>query len=197
MQILLARHPELQKKDANEFVGQRDAPLSPQGVADAEKLSRYLADHFSIRRIFSSPLSRCVATARAVAEKFSLDLKMDPRLKEINLGRWQGKTLAQIFEENPAADLFFPPEGETMEAFRHRVESFFEELVRSSSKETVLVVAHAGVNKIILMRALGIGLEQFWDFPQDYAALSEIYCTPEREFLVVRLNDRSFLDEVV
>lgn len=177
------------------FVGQKDLPLSAEGEANAVLLASYLKNHFELERIVSSPLQRCRFTAQRIAEQFRLPIQTEERLKEMHFGRWQDKTLEEIFQENPKADLFFPPEGETLEVFQRRVESFLSELVSASPEKSILMVSHAGVNKIILMKALNLSREQFWELPQDYGALTEIYADGAGSFQIGRFNDRSYLEE--
>lgn len=195
MLVLLARHPEIKKHRESEFVGQRDLPLSSVGKKEAKKLSRFLHENYSVERLFSSPLKRCLKTAEEIASSFKLTVFKEERLKEMNFGNWEGKTVEEIFGENPKANLFYPPQGETIENFCRRVGDFFSERIAARGKGTVLVVSHAGVLKAILLRVKGLPLDQFWEIPQDYAALTEIYHSDGKEFQIGRFNDRTYLEE--
>lgn len=195
MLVLLARHPEIKKDRPLEFVGQREVPLSAAGEKQAKKLSRFIRENYSLRSIFSSPLKRCLKTALEIARSFELPVRQEERLKEMNFGNWEGKTVEEIFKENAQANLFFPPGGETIEKFRRRVERFFSEMAAANGEGTVLVVSHAGVLKAILLRVLGLPLDQFWEIPQDTGALTEIYSSSANRFQIGRFNDRTYLDE--
>jgi alpha-ribazole phosphatase len=104
----------------------------------------------AFNRVWSSPASRCLGPARAVARKLHLRVSIDERLAELDFGTWEGRTWAEI-EASDAPTLrawmsawqtAAPPGGETVASLEHRVRQWVTSLERQSGH---LLVGHAGV----------------------------------------------------
>ena len=117
--------------------------------------------------IFSSPLSRCKTFAEALAEKHSIPVKVDNRLKEVGFGSWEGRERAEIQKNNADEyEAFYRdpvnhrPEGaELWGAFFQRVASVYDEVAKKHIGEHVLIVTHAGVIRAAMAHVLGISPE--------------------------------------
>jgi alpha-ribazole phosphatase/probable phosphoglycerate mutase len=146
------------------YRGQTDDPLSEKGWA---QMRTAVADQRPWSRIVSSPLSRCLAFAEALAIRHGLPLHADERLKEVAFGAWEGKTAAQLDEEDPQQLPRFmhdpvnarPPGAEPLHDFYSRVAAGIESLLAQHAEEHVLVVCHAGVIRMALAHGLKIPLE--------------------------------------
>lgn len=179
--ILLLRHGEIQTgTHEKRFIGQVDLPLSDMGRQQAQYWRECLVDA-PLARIFSSDLSRCMETTRIIADDRSITIKPLAGLREINLGQWDGMTFRQLKARWPDAyqkrgmDLvrFRPPAGESFLDLRQRVVPVFEHAVAQSGKH-LLIVAHAGVNRIILSHVLGMPAENLFRMAQGYGAMNLI-----------------------
>jgi broad specificity phosphatase PhoE len=147
-------------------------------------------------------LQRAIETARVIAQPHGLEVKIDPRIREFDFGEWEGLTWQQIVERWPefreqgatAAKLYQPEGGETFDAVCVRVESFLNDL-RRTSYENVLVVTHAGVLHAVL-DVLG---EAIQDRPGDGLSVSFSQASVTRITMVgeqvrlITLNDVSHL----
>src|SRR5947209_6035413 len=98
VRIVLARHGETVFNVEGRWQGQSDSPLTARGLAQARELARALADE-SLAAVYSSDLGRAIATAHEVAVLHGLQVQPEPRLREIDVGRWTGLTRAQIEAE--------------------------------------------------------------------------------------------------
>lgn len=135
-----------------------------------------------LRAIYCSELSRAVQSAGIIAEQFGLVPILVPGLRERSFGIWEGMTFSEIVEhypkefaswaENPLA--YSPIGGETTLEVRDRVIKVISEIVEKHAGEEVAVVAHGGVNRIILCHILGMPLENIFRIEQDYTALNII-----------------------
>ncbi len=119
MAIFLIRHGET-LGNASRTVQLPDNPLSPRGVAQAERLARRLARE-RITGILSSDLSRAVATAEHLQRVTGAPIRYDPLLQERNFGDIRGTPYAELGFDMFAPD-YAPPNGETWEAFDARVD---------------------------------------------------------------------------
>jgi probable phosphoglycerate mutase len=126
-------------------------------------------------------LSREFDTARIVSDIPELDVQALSQLREINLGDWDGETMENIKTRFPDAweergrhiDTFQTPNGESFQDLHERVIPVFLKIALEALGD-VLVVAHAGVNRLILCHVLKRPIQELFSIPQDYAALNLI-----------------------
>ena len=171
----LLRHGEPQ--GGRRFRGQSDDPLSEPGW---RQMWDAVAGAAPWQHIVSSPLQRCSAFARALADKHGLPLSLEPGFKEIRFGVWEGLTPAEIqlrdaenyrrYRDDP--ETFMPPGAESMAEFVARVARAWESLLNAQQGSHVLLVCHAGVIRAVLCRVLGITPKMLFRVQIDYASLS-------------------------
>jgi 2,3-bisphosphoglycerate-dependent phosphoglycerate mutase len=118
MSIFLIRHGET-LGNALRIVQRPDIPLSPRGVAQAERLARRL-ERQGIARILSSDLTRAAMTAEHLARATGAPVQHDALLHERNFGDLRGTPYAEL-DMDPFAEGYAPPNGETWEVFHARV----------------------------------------------------------------------------
>ena len=120
--------------------------------------------------IVSSDLSRTADTAAAVGAETGLDVVLDPRLREINLGQWQGLSRAEARERFPeeyagwqAGDDRRRGDGETYEEVGLRAtECVLEWLDRLGAGATLLAVTHGGTARATIGTLLGFDPDLYW-----------------------------------
>ena len=171
------RHGEL--LGGRKYRGQLDDPLSEKGWA---QMRDKVADHAPWQRVISSPLSRCRAFAEELATEHCLPLHVDVRLKEVGFGVWEGKTAAQLNEEDPQQLPRFradpvnarPAGAEPLEQFYRRVTGALDEIVGRYQHEHLLIVCHAGVIRMALAHVLKLPLANAYRLEVASAALSRL-----------------------
>ena len=132
--------------------------------------------------VYSSALSRAFQSAEIIAGPHSLSPVRIADLRERSFGIWEGMSFAEIKDKYPeefgawAANplAYSPMGGETTIEVRDRVIRAVDTILREHAGQNVAVVAHGGVNRIILCHILGIPLENIFRIEQDYAALNII-----------------------
>jgi len=154
----------------------RDVHGSPDHAAGPARAGQGLS------AVYCSDLTRAVQSAEIIAEPYSLAPVRIADLRERSFGLWEGMTFSEIKEyypnefaawaENPLA--CSPMGGETTLAVRDRVIGAVDAILCEHAGQDVAVVAHGGVNRIILCHILGIPLENIFRIEQDYAALNII-----------------------
>ncbi|GAA3113373.1 histidine phosphatase family protein [Planomonospora alba] len=168
--------------------------LSDAGRAQADALALRLAS-LELDAIVSSPLERCLETARAVAGGRGQEVLTDERFGECRYGEWTGRPLAELAKDplwpvvqaHPSAVTF--PGGESLAAVQHRAVTAVREWnARLGPRGVYLVCSHGDVIKAVVADALGLHLDQFQRITADPASLTVIRYTPLRPF-VLRLND--------
>jgi len=200
MRILLARHGETPWNAEGRYQGQIDIPLSPVGEAQAKALGERLKD-VVIDRAVASPLSRAQSTARyALGPSRESMLTLDADLQEIAHGEWEGLLASEIHDKDPARLQAWREEPDTVlmpggESLRQVLERSWRGLATAAeglgANDTLLVVAHDAVNRVLLCKVLGIPLSRLWTFRQAPTTLNLLEGDDIDSLEVVRLNDCS------
>ena len=179
--IYLIRHGEILQSEPRRFVGQRDLPLTEHGREQISRLSDALVP-YCIDKVVCSPLSRCVESAGILCTRFGGVPDVLPNLREIFLGEWEGLTVDEVRDRFPGCyeargmNLagFRPQGGESFVDLLNRAWPSFETIV-NGPYDRVAVVAHSGVNRIILCRILDIPLGNLLRLEQHYGCLNVIH----------------------
>ena len=164
-QLTLVRHGESNWNREGRQQGHLDSGLSANGIAQAEAVARRLAGD-SFVALYSSDLGRALRTAEIIGGMTGHAVTVDERLRERNLGVFQGRTWEEIRIECPeelhlfrtAGPDYVIPAGESARQRYERTVGCVEEIARRHSGESVVVVAHGGVLDGLFRRTLGIPL---------------------------------------
>lgn len=162
--MVLIRHGESEWNAAGRWQGHSDIGLSPLGRRQADMTAEFLARHeCNVRMIASSDLVRVTQTAALSARAFGMDLRLDPRLREIDVGWWSGLTTAEIRARDPgmyaavrAGDDVPRGGAETEAQLRSRVTGAVEDLRAQCPDGTLLVFCHGGPVRSVVAAALGL-----------------------------------------
>ena len=180
--IYLVRHGAIQSPvDPKRFIGQLDLSLNEEGILQAERLAERLRD-MPLSAVFCSDLKRSVETAQIIAKPHHISCIPRRDLREISLGRWEGLTFDEVRRRRPeefharGLDIvhFRPTEGESFLDCTFRVIPAFYEIL-ASALGNVLIVGHAGVNRIILSQVLGRSLQDLFEIDQEYGCLNVVF----------------------
>jgi alpha-ribazole phosphatase len=169
-ELILIRHGQTDWNLQGRYQGQSDVPLNDKGREQARQLVAKL-QHIEIDAIYSSDLVRARQTAQILAEAIDAPLVLDPRLREIHQGLWEGMLFQNIqqeysraFERRKSDPLqVAPPEGETVGQLRHRVLSALKDILEAHPNGRVAIVAHGLSLALILVELNGIPIQQVWD----------------------------------
>lgn len=199
--VLLVRHGEsLPAHPDRPFPlvdGHGDPPLDPVGHAQAERLAERLAGE-RIDAIYVTNLSRTMQTAAPLADRLGLTPIVEPDLREVYLGEWEGgefrvraaagdPIFSQIFEQE-RWDVI--PGAEALEEFDMRCARGLARIVDAHPDGRVMVVAHGGVIGQLLHQVTGA--RRFAFSGADNASISEVVVHPQRTVLR-RFNDVAHL----
>lgn len=179
--LILVRHGETDWNKNSRFQGNKNIALNRTGEKQADKLAQRLAQE-EINIIYSSNLDRAYKTAQIIARKHKLEVHQKEHLQEIDFGVWEGLTYKQIqkqypeqfekWEKNPVKNN--PQQGENLKDIETRVFTILESILAEHQEETILVVAHGGVNRVIISNLLGMPLNKCWRLNQNNTAVNVI-----------------------
>ncbi|MBF0508946.1 MAG: alpha-ribazole phosphatase [Deltaproteobacteria bacterium] len=179
--LILVRHGRVENHATNRINGHIDVGIDELGVKQMHAVSARLEDE-AIDYVYCSDLSRCVRGAAIISQDRCLAYLKDNNFRELNMGSWDGLTYQEIQDNYPdelanrLADLvnFRIPGGESLLDLQNRVMPKLHHLLDIHKYQTILLLAHAGVNRIILCQALGLDLCQVFRLGQDYGCINII-----------------------
>jgi probable phosphoglycerate mutase len=200
--ILLVRHGHVAGINPERFRGRADLTLTDAGRREAELTARRIAATWKPAAIYASPLSRCRDTGAAIGAPFGVVPAVLAGLLDIDYGEWQGLTPHEAKARWPAEhDLWHQapdratiPGGETLHEVQVRVAAALEAVHAAHPRDTVVMVGHDSVNRIILLHALEAPLGNYWRIRQNPCAINEIELD-ENGFVVVSVNQTDHLRE--
>lgn len=134
------------------IMGRSDAPLTLRGIETARRLSGLIASE-GVERIFTSSLGRAAFTASIYSEALRIPLAFREEMAELACGSWEGRSRADALGASQLIRSTWtarPPGGESFHDAEARVGSMIDEILGRENHGTVLVVAHASVNRVFL-----------------------------------------------
>lgn len=185
--IVLVRHGSVEGIEQPRFRGRRHFPLTGAGLRDVGHTAAVIAARHRPDIIVTSPLTRCVTTGAVIGQAVGLAPEPDEALIDIDYGEWQGRLQSEVRQSDPdrAAAWFDHPEtatipgGESLAAVAKRVSAALERIANRAAGGTAVVVGHDAVNRVLLLRLLGLDLSHFWRISQDPACLNLLQRSPE------------------
>ena len=173
MKIYLTRHGETEWNLMKRMHGHKNANLTQKGIEEAKKLGESLEDiEFDI--IYSSPIQRAVDTSKYIRGNKNTKIITEDSLKELNFGKWEGMFEKDCSEKYPEQfnNLWYKPEifepvegGERLQELMKRVEIWFNEIIKKSEYENILIVTHGVVNRAFYTVLKNNPIERFWEKP--------------------------------
>jgi alpha-ribazole phosphatase len=193
--IFLIRHGEVEGDGTRRYNGHADVPLSKRGVAQYHQLKERLANK-GISACYTSDLSRCVVGAEIIGSHLGLKPVRERNLRELDIGIWEGKSWAElqaIYPQEWQARLddivnYRVPQGESLTDLHNRIIPVIKDIVGRHRGEDLLVVAHGGANRVILLNVIGAPLAALFSIEQDYCCLNIIDYYADGRSVVKLLN---------
>lgn len=181
LRLLAIRHGATAYSQERRYAGSTDVPLSPQGRQQCAALAQALGTRH-VAAVYASPLARARESAAPIAAAQGLEVTIESDFREMCFGDWEGLTRDEV-ERRFADDYkiwrteperFARPGGETLSEVAERVMRGIGELRATHLGETVVLVSHAVVTRLIVLAALGLGPERLWSVDASLAGISEI-----------------------
>jgi probable phosphoglycerate mutase len=200
--IILVRHGHVEGISPERFRGRADLALTPEGLREAEATARRIERSWNPAALYASPLSRSRMTAEAIGRPFGLTPSLIPGLMDIDYGEWQGLTPDEVGRRWPETlDTWHRmphwaaiPGGESLQDVLARAVAALRDVIGRHPRETVVVVAHDSVNRVVLLHALDLPLSRYRRLGQDPCAINEIDFSAG-EFTIRTVNETYHLKE--
>src|SRR5438270_8764809 len=185
--LILVRHGHVEGISPERFRGRAELPLTELGRREAELTAAYIAASWRPAAIYTSPMSRCVDTGAAIGKPLGLARSARPGLNDIDYGDWQGLTADEACARWPGdldtwyrhPDWAAIPGGETLQQVLARAVAALRDVIRRHPSDTVVLVSHDSVNRVLLLHALELPLSRYWRFKQNPCCINEIDFGPD------------------
>jgi 2,3-bisphosphoglycerate-dependent phosphoglycerate mutase len=199
--LLIVRHGESQPaRPGHEFPtldGHANPPLDPRGHEEAARVAERLAGA-DVQAIYVTTLQRTAQTAAPLAERLGVEPRVEPDLREVHLGEWEGALFRQrVREWHPIAEQMFAeerwdviPGAEPTDALAARVRAGIERIAAAHPDERVAVFTHGGV--IGMLVSLATGGRPFAFISADNASITHLVVHDGR-WILRRFNDTGHL----
>ena len=202
IRLILLRHGQTAWNEGagvERFRGRTDLPLDATGQAQARAVGARLRSE-PLAALYTSPLLRARQTIAPLAAARSLAVETHEGLLDIDYGLFQGLTRAEaavalpdlyaLWWTTPVQVRF--PGGEALVDVQTRLLAFMNELVARHPEQTVVVVGHQMVNKVLVCTLAGLDLNQIWRIRQDTAGIN-VFHQVDGSWHILCLNDTCHL----
>jgi alpha-ribazole phosphatase/probable phosphoglycerate mutase len=193
--VHLLRHGQVMGHQDKRYNGQKDVQLTDLGRQQSAAFAGRF-QHLQLQAVYSSDLQRCRIAADQIALLQAVKPQYREELRELHIGDWEGQTWEQLQRDNPELwqarldDIVnvAPPAGENLLALAQRVRPLIREIVTTRAGGEVVIVGHGGVNRVILLDAIGAPLERVFHIEQDYGCHNIIDYFTDGIAVVKKLN---------
>lgn len=179
--LYLIRHGQVINHHEFRYNGHFDVDITDIGVLQMENMAAFLATK-SITAVYSSDLQRAIKGAEIIGGTLGLKPVKVHAFRELHLGRWEGLTREEGAAKFPEeADFRFRDlantrvkDGENLHDLKARVIPDLESILNKHKGGHIVLVAHGGVNRVVLCEAMQLSMENFFRIEQDYGCLNVI-----------------------
>lgn len=198
--VALVRHGQTEWNRVERFRGRAELELNDTGRRQAQAVARRLAAEFPLAAIYSSPLRRAWETAEAIGAAAGLKVQALPGIIDLDYGQWEGLTPEEAAERDPARyalwlsqpHLVHLPGGESLGQVRERAGAALHQVIEAHQGQTIALVSHRVVCKVLMCLVLGLDNAHFWRIEQDTGAIN-IFEWRGGLFIVQQFNDTCHL----
>jgi probable phosphoglycerate mutase len=198
--LILVRHGHVEGISPERFRGRAELPLTELGRREAEITARCIAAIWRPAAIYTSPMGRCIETGMAIGKPFGLSSSTMPGLNDIDYGDWQGLTIdeararwrSELATWHRHPDWAAIPHGETLQQVLARAAAALREVIRHHPDDTVVLVAHDSVNRVLLLHALELSLSRYWRIKQSPCCINELDLSADG-FTILGINQTDHL----
>jgi alpha-ribazole phosphatase len=161
------------------YRGRTDVQLNEEGWGQMEQA---ISASAGWQRIVTSPLLRCREFAEHYAARLGVPLQVDPTMKEMDFGDWEGRLLQDVWQADPELVSRFyedpgsvtPPGGEPTAAAQFRIAEGWWALIQERTGEHILLVCHGGVIRLLLSHLLDLPLSSIARLHIPYASMARV-----------------------
>lgn len=186
LKIVLLRHGQIQANVDGLWHGSTDSPLTEFGVAQAKETGRHLSQQLPFDKVFSSPLQRCLDTARYASGQQIGNINRVPGFAEMSIGEWEGTPYSDLqthhdFVNQSTKNLdYSAPGGESLNQVLDRFDKALTTIISSEVHlQNILIVSHGAVLAIALAWLIDGDLTKWQNYHFTNCSLTELIFDPQ------------------
>lgn len=200
LKVLLVRHGHVEGIKPERFRGRQPLALTALGRAQAAAVAHRIAGTWQPSTIYTSPMGRCVETGAAIANACGTTAAICEDLNDIDYGAWQFMTFEQAHTVDPAlfAAWFATPQyvrfphGESLQDAAVRVANTLRFVRARHPHDTIVLVGHDSINRVLLLQLLDLPLSAYWRLAQEPCCINEAEIAGDKT-RILRLNETQHL----
>ncbi|WP_084243673.1 histidine phosphatase family protein [Planomicrobium okeanokoites] len=194
--LYITRHGETEWNLEKRMQGWGDSPLTEKGKKNALELSARLKDT-EFEAVYASPSLRALSTARVISADRKLQIQVDDKLREINVGEWEGKEHAYINDNYPeeyfsfwnTPHLYTSAAGENFKELQERALEAVQSIREHHQEGNILIVTHSIIIKALLAFFKKLPLEDLWSPPFIHDTSLTMVEVDDDNFIIVMEGD--------
>jgi len=194
-QLIFLRHGQAKNNTERILAGRTEGvPLTDTGIKQSENTAQLL-EHMNISAIYSSPIERAKHTAEIVGKHNSLDVRIDDRLNELDMGKFTGMPYDEIFKSHGNVfmkfyngELEIAHNGvETFSQVKKRILGIVDHIIEKHLDENIVLVTHMDPIKAMLSTVVDLSPTNLYELIIANASLN-IFREKDRKFSLSGLN---------
>lgn len=197
--LILVRHGRTEWNRVERFRGRIDLALDEVGVKQAEATAERLKE-WHIAATYSSPLKRAMKTAETLAAPLNMQVQPLDGIIDMSFGKWEGLSPQEVKQRYgelyrlwmEAPHLVKCPGGESLDEVRARAMAALDTLEQGHGRETIVLVTHRVVCKVMVCALLGLDNSHFWQIEQDVCAIN-VFDFRDNTPFTLKINDTCHL----
>ena len=203
MRIILVRHGQTKWNSEGRVQGRTDIPLNARGMAQAEAVGEWLSGR-KIDAVYASPLMRAHDTAKAIADRQGVCVKLLGEMIEIDFGLWEEKTADELkklypeywndwswhLDEEKSANMQAESAYTILNRVKRALNSIFEE---NTAGSTAVVVSHTMPIKLIMANAIGLPLKSLQSIKVGNCGICELDMNTDMSGSLITWNESGYL----
>lgn len=198
--LVIVRHGQTEWNRLARFRGRADVPLNEAGMRQAQAAAAAISGRCRVQAVYYSDLARTRATAQALADACRAPMTPEAGLLDIDYGEWTGLSPDEVRQRDPDLLALWQsqpqrvqiPGGEGLDAARKRALACMEHVAAQYLGQTVALVSHLVICRLLILAALGLDSSRFWRIRQDNAAFN-ILEWQDGVYTVVTINETCHL----
>jgi len=199
--LLLVRHGHVPGIEPARYRGRTEIELTERGILEARNTAQWISKKWRPTIVYTSPLKRCVDTAKIIARQCDVNAQVLPHLNDLDYGEWRWKTHDEAAAEWPmiyrcwemTPHLVRFPNGESLQDLLTRAADAVRVARERHPRQTIVMVSHDSVNRALLMHILDQPLSAYWNIAQAPCAINEISLTADSA-VAMSINQTAHLD---
>ncbi len=203
--IILIRHCKTEDNASGKMQGYHDdSSFNKEGFAQLKRLANFLSIE-PIKAVFCSDLGRALKTAEEISKKHNLEVIPLKGLREADIGDWRNLPVKEAIKKwidyynsekikGLSRETIRPPNGENTWDHQKRLLKVINGIVNEYPNDTVVIVGHAGTNKVLIGTFESKDPDDFYSIPQDNACINIIE-TNGKNHKLLKINYTAYLNE--